>query len=182
MPLPWTITTSESWPNTSETSVRSRRAAAPVSSSASTTILPLTMCRPPANRSIEATSALRQQVLVMWMLASSDFTCAVIAMGRSSHARQQLYFDRVSGVVADDPGVRRGQLDRVVTRCPGRLGDVVDHQPGAVRGHDLLELRDLLGGGVTVGEHRVDPQVRSVLGQHAQVVSRSESGCLAGLG
>ena len=61
-------------------SLRSRRAAAPVSSSASTTILPLTMWRPPANRSIEATSALRQQVLVIWVLASSAFTCAVIAM------------------------------------------------------------------------------------------------------
>src|SRR6478752_2669321 len=63
-------------------SVRRRRAAAPVSSSASTTIRPLTMCSPPAKRSIEATSALRQQVLVIWVEASSAFTCAVIAMGR----------------------------------------------------------------------------------------------------
>ena len=61
--------------------VRSRRAAAPVSNSASTTIRPLTMCRPPAKRSIEATSALRQQVFVTWVLDSSAFTCAVIAMG-----------------------------------------------------------------------------------------------------
>src|SRR6476661_1929736 len=61
-------------------SLRSRRAAAPVSSSDSTTIFPLTMWRPPANRSIVDTSALRQQVLVMWVLAISAFTCAVIAM------------------------------------------------------------------------------------------------------
>ena len=71
-------------------SLRSRRAAAPVSSSASTTIRPLTMCRPPANRSMEATSALRQQVFVIWVLASSAFTCAVIAMPESLHARQSL--------------------------------------------------------------------------------------------
>jgi hypothetical protein len=32
---------------------------------------------------------LRQQVFVIWVLASSLFTCAVIAMGRSSHASQQ---------------------------------------------------------------------------------------------
>ena len=79
--MPWTITTSEWWPYTSDTSLRSRRAAAPVSSSASTTILLLTMWSPPANLNIEATSALRQQVLLIWVLASSAFTCAVIAMG-----------------------------------------------------------------------------------------------------
>src|SRR6478736_1670928 len=61
--------------------VRSRRAAAPVSNSASTTIRPLTMWRPPAKRSIEATSALRQQVFVTWVLDSSALTCAVIAVG-----------------------------------------------------------------------------------------------------
>ena len=45
-----------------------------MSSSASTTILPLTMWRPPAKRSIVDTSALRQQVLVMVVLAISAFT------------------------------------------------------------------------------------------------------------
>src|SRR3954454_11907206 len=118
MPLPCTMTTSDSWPYTSDTSVRSRRAAAPVSSSASTTILPLTMCSPPAKRSIEATSALRQQVFVIWVLASSLFTCAVIAMGRSSHASQQpsepLFLGDFLGGPADDLGVRRSQLGRVV--------------------------------------------------------------------
>src|SRR4051812_20446934 len=126
MPLPWTMTTSDSWPKTSDTSVRSRRAAAPVSSSASTTILPLTMCRPPANRSIEATSALRQQVLVVWMLASSDLTCPVIAMGRSSHERQQPSAGGLSRVGADYPGVRHGQLHGVVTGGAGGLRDVVE--------------------------------------------------------
>src|SRR3954454_1626431 len=61
-------------------SLRRRLAAAPVSSSASTTMRPLTMCRPPANRSMLETSDLRQQVLLTVVLASSAFTCAVIAM------------------------------------------------------------------------------------------------------
>ena len=38
------------------------------------TILPLTMWRPPAKRSIDDTSALRQQVFVIGVLASSAFT------------------------------------------------------------------------------------------------------------
>src|SRR3954466_180878 len=74
------MTTSESCPNTSAMSLRNRRAAAPVSSSASTTMPPLTRCSESANRSIEETSDFRQQVLVTAVLASSAFTCAVIAM------------------------------------------------------------------------------------------------------
>jgi hypothetical protein len=38
------------------------------------------MCSPPAKRSVDATSALRQQVFVIWVLESSAFTCPVIAM------------------------------------------------------------------------------------------------------
>src|SRR5437016_1250793 len=98
------------------------------------------MCRPPAKRSIEATSALRQQVLVIWVFASSLFTCAVIAMGRSSHASQS--------PSADDPGVGRGQLERVVAGGPRRLGDVGDDQLGAVGGDDVLQLRQLLAAEV----------------------------------
>src|SRR3954451_21272386 len=103
------------------------------------------MWRPPAKRSIEATSALRQQVLVICVLASSDFTCAVIAMSRSSHARQQPFETRngprrkgLSAGVAEDLGVCRGELDRVVARGPGCLGDVLDDQPGAERRDHLL--------------------------------------------
>jgi hypothetical protein len=58
----------------------SLRAAAPVSSSASTTIFPETMCNPPANRSMAETSAFRSQVFVTEVLESSAFTWAVIAM------------------------------------------------------------------------------------------------------
>ncbi len=39
-----------------------------------------TMCSPPENRSIDDTSALRQHALVTVVLASSAFTCAVIAI------------------------------------------------------------------------------------------------------
>src|SRR5690242_14043680 len=44
------------------------------------TILPATRCRPPANRSSAAISALRQQGLVTDRRESSSLTAAVIAM------------------------------------------------------------------------------------------------------
>jgi hypothetical protein len=75
------MTNSLGWPKTSLMSVLRRLAAAPVSSSASMTIRPLTMCRPPANLSVAATSDLRSQGLVTLMVASSDFTWAVMAIG-----------------------------------------------------------------------------------------------------
>ncbi len=60
--------------------LRRRRAALPVSSSASTTIRPLTMCSPPANRNVADTSALRQHGFVTGSRLSSSFTRAVKAM------------------------------------------------------------------------------------------------------
>src|SRR3954449_7820450 len=105
--------------------VRSRRAAAPVSNSASTTIRPLTMWSPPANRSIEATSALRQHVFVIWVLDSSDFTCAVIAM--------RTILSQASITAGKDPGVHRGQPGRVVPSRAVVHGNVLDHERGAGR-------------------------------------------------
>src|SRR6185295_14439 len=61
-------------------SLRRRRAAAPVSSSASMTTRPATMWIPPANLKIEATSALRQHAFVIVALDSSDLTWEVSAM------------------------------------------------------------------------------------------------------
>src|SRR6478672_3192883 len=135
-------------------SLRSRRAVAPESRSASITIWPLTMCRPPANRSIEETSALRQHVLVTLVLTSSAFTCAVIAMlpilpcprtplpwpARSRGGRTV----RGSGpFVTLEPGLTlrrrqcRGighcQLGRIVARGPVARRHVGEHQPGAER-------------------------------------------------
>src|SRR3954465_14857222 len=87
-------------------SLRSRRAGAPVAISASTTIRPLTMCRPPANRSIDDTSALRQQGLVIVRCASSSLTAAGMAMGSAPVTRV---------VVGREEGVEgRSQPVRVV--------------------------------------------------------------------
>ncbi len=100
---PGAITTrSEECPKISNRSLRSRRAATPVSSSASITIRPLTMCKPPANLRIAETSALRQQARVTGSRLISSFTAAVIAMGRSFH---------VSG--------KSGRMPR--PRAPGRV-------------------------------------------------------------
>src|SRR5688572_20042716 len=138
-------------------SVRSRRAEAPVSSSASTTILPLTRCRPPAKRSIVATSALRQHVLVIWVFASSAFTCAVIAM--------RPILPRASITLGQNPGVRRGQLAWVVAGRPITDRDVVDDQPGTGGFDQVAELGQLVGHGLAIGEHGVHLQVGGVLGQ-----------------
>src|SRR5690606_4786379 len=58
----------------------SRRATCAVSTSASITIRPPMMCRPPANRSIVETSAFLQQVLVTGSRLSSSVPRAVLAM------------------------------------------------------------------------------------------------------
>src|SRR4051794_12938827 len=59
---------------------RSRRATEPVSSSASMTTRPPTMCSPPEKRSSAVTSALRSEVFVHSTRESSSLTIAVIAM------------------------------------------------------------------------------------------------------
>src|SRR3954447_26551868 len=150
--------------------VRSRRADAPVSNSASTTIFPLTMCSPPANRSIEATSALRQHVFVNWVLDSSAFTCAVIAM------RQILPCQSITLGTADAL-VGSGQLGRIMARGAIADGHVRDDQPGAVRRDQLLDLVVPRDRGA-VGQHGVHAQVGSVLGEHREVVARPETGGL----
>src|SRR4051794_13512967 len=96
-------------------SLRRRRAAAPVSSSASTTMPPLTKCSESANRSIEETSDLRQHVLVTAVLASSAFTCAVIAM-------------RDTLVRHSDARIRTGKFLRIVLAGRAVEGDVGQDQ------------------------------------------------------
>jgi hypothetical protein len=120
--------------------------------------------QPAANRSIEATSALRQQVFVIWVLASSAFTCAVIAMGRSLHARQR-------------PRAMIAVMIRSTPRpaSPGRAGlpssprDVRDDQSGAVRRTELAG-REPVAACRSSAEHGVDAQVGRVLGQDREVV------------
>src|SRR3954452_21632651 len=87
-------------------SLRSRRAVAPVSISASTTIRPLTMCRPPANRSIDDTSALRQQGLVIVRCVISSWTAELMSLDSDPVTRV---------VVVSEEGVEGGgQPVRVV--------------------------------------------------------------------
>src|SRR6478735_10575563 len=156
--------------------VRSRRAAAPVSNSASTTMRPLTMCRPPANLNIDATSALRQQVLVTGVLDSSAFTCAVIAMARSCHASQRPSARPWTSGPRHDPGVRRGQADRVVVRAAVVQGDVVEVQGGAGGRDRGPQVLDPVADAVAVGEHGVDPEVGRVLDQGGEMVGGTEAG------
>src|SRR3954451_25194881 len=68
------------YPYTSLMSRRSRRATEPVSSSASMTTRPPTMCRPPEKRRSAVTSALRSDVLLHSTRDSSSLTIAVIAI------------------------------------------------------------------------------------------------------
>src|SRR5690349_14943375 len=98
-------------------SLRSRRAAAPVSSSASTTIPPFTRCSESANLSIEETSDLRQHVLVTGVLASSALTCAVIAM-------------RVTLVRSEDQRIGAGKFLRIVLSRRAFQRDVGELEPG----------------------------------------------------
>src|SRR3954454_4578573 len=96
-------------------SLRSRRAAAPVSSSASTTMPPLTRWSESAKRSIEETSDFRQHVLVTAVLASSAFTCAVIAM-------------RATLVRSRDPRIRSGKFLGVVLATGTRKCHVLEDE------------------------------------------------------
>src|SRR3954470_24797567 len=111
-------------------SLRSRLAAAPVSSSASTTMPPLTRCSESANRSIEETSDFRQHVLVTAVLASSAFTCAVIAM-------------RATLVRSRDGCIRSGKFLGMVLTRDVVAGDVREDEPrtdlvdGSLEGGDV---------------------------------------------
>src|SRR5471030_378689 len=91
-------------------SFRSLRAAEAVSSSASTTIRPPTMCSPPANLNVADTSALRQQGLVTVSRLSSALTIAVIAM--------RAILSLVSGSRGQSPRAKPPQL----LRPPRRAG------------------------------------------------------------
>src|SRR3954453_1853506 len=107
-------------------SLRSRRAAAPVSSSASTTMPPLRRCNESAKRSIEETSDFRQHVLVTAVLASSAFTCAVIAM-------------RATLVRSRDVRIRSGKFLGVVLTLYAVKSHVREDQPRAELGRRLLQ-------------------------------------------
>src|SRR6218665_1281646 len=131
----------------------------PVSSSASITIRPEMMCKPPANLRVAETSAFREDVLSTFRRASSSFTCAVNAMAASCHPGQlsgtapgQLVGpgSDVPEVPLDDVGVRAGQPERVVPR-------------GSVTPADLTQ-------------QEARTQVRGARGQRGDVLDRSGIG------
>src|SRR3954452_4583308 len=106
-------------------SLRRRRAAAPEYHSASTTMPPLTRCSESAKRSIEETSDFRQHVFVTAVLASSAFTCAVIAM-------------RATLVRRGDARIRSRKFLGIVLSRDTVEGDVGEHEPGPeLSGHGL---------------------------------------------
>ena len=112
MPLPLSSTTSGWWPKTSAMSLRIRRAAAPVSSSASTTMPPLTRWRASANRSIEETSAFRQQVFVT--CGAGQF-CLYLCRHRHVVTLVRIEQPRISGAKflrIMDTGLDRGEVRR----------------------------------------------------------------------
>ena len=114
---------------------------------------------------------MRQQVLVIWVLASSAFTCAVIAMRpilprRVNHPRTRIRV--IDAARTPSPACR------VVPRRAVADGDVGEHEPRAERRHGLLERVDVVGRASRSASTRVDLQVRGVLGEHREVVLGAE--------
>src|SRR5271163_1606183 len=88
-------------------SLRSRRAMLPKSTSASTTTRPATMCRPPANRSSEVTSARLALTALTTRRLNSSLTSAVIATRRHPLVRcDPVYLPRFADVLARPPARR----------------------------------------------------------------------------
>ncbi len=158
-PLGASTISSEVWPNTSATSLRSLRAAAPVSSSASITMRPAARCRPPANRSSVDTSAFRQHGLRMVTRLSSSLTSPVIAIAYSP-----------SKICANAPASRRGSW-RGVPSATARSAStsLPPSRPAAFSSSGAAALDR-----AAIGEHDIDRQPRSVVGKHLQMRLRGE--------
>src|SRR4051812_37884181 len=126
---------------------RSRRATEPVSSSASMTTRPPTMCSPPENLSRAVTSALRSEVFVHSTRESSSLTIAVIAIcefpspSYRSCCRPEAPSFRYPAVLPyslarpDHGGQGGGQARRVVPWCAVGLGHRGQHELGAAVTH-----------------------------------------------
>src|SRR5690606_11518475 len=173
------ITCTSDWcPYNSWISLRSRRATDPVSSSASMITRPPTMCSPPANRNMEATSDLRGPILVISNLLSSSFTAAVIATadrtpaprpGRTAPRRcpsdllplhpQSLAHGRRQRIRSMPATVAVGYV------AQHRAGtEALGHRPQPRRRRHRLPVRD----------HRVDRQLWRVLAEHIPMLLRRE--------
>src|SRR6202161_848999 len=115
-------------------SLRSRRAMLPKSTSASTTTRPATMCRPPANRSSEVTSARLALTALTTRRLNSSLTSAVIATRRHPLVRcDPVYLPRFADVPAQlpsrrstsrtaaDPSRARSLRPALRPACPGHV-------------------------------------------------------------
>src|SRR5690625_506193 len=176
-------------------SLRTRRAAAPVSSSASTPTLPHTMCIHHANRNNDETSALRQQAFVIVVFASSALTCAVIAMDtylpRFRRSRDPLLSESNDATLCCVLRLRLiesmhyifkygRQSQRIVTGTAVGHRHLDDHQLGRQVRRRLLQARDIADSR-RICDDGIDRQLRGVCGQDLEVRLRFETVCLARL-
>src|SRR5215471_4592077 len=150
---------SDWWPNISLMSLRSLRAAAPVSSSASTMMCPLLRCSPSANLSNVDTSALRQHGLSTITRLSSSLTRPVSAI--SAPPRSSLPLEYPPECACQPP--------RVMPIGPPGQAQVCHHQPSAEPVGRRAKFRDCVLDCGPVGQHDVNGQVGSMAGQHLQV-------------
>ena len=145
-------------------SLRSRRAATPVSSSASRTMWPLTRCSPLEKRSIDETSALRQQGLVTVRRASSSFTWAVMAMTGILSLAGPRWGARGAHDLGEDAASRPGSC---VARSSAHV-DVGDHQLGSELPSRAHHGR-LVGNRRRIDHHDIDLQARCLVVQRVEV-------------
>src|SRR6476660_848229 len=162
-------------------SLRSRRAAWAVSSSASTTMRPPTMCSPPANRRVAETSALRQHGLVTGRRLSSSLTFAVIAMRAIlPSALPSCCLDGRPPRSFEDVAVCRGETEGVVLARVVVGGDTGHDQLGAEAAGDPAQ-QALVGDDARVGQDVVEVQVGRVGGEDLEVVLGGEALGLTGV-
>src|SRR5664280_1034954 len=156
-------------------SLRSLRAAAAVSSSASTTMRPPTMCSPPANRSVVATSALRQQGFVTVSRLNSSLTLAVIAIGPSCHWSATLEAAKGRWISTDHVSVCRGKSQGVVLAPALLVSHAGDHQLCPHVGGDPSKER-LISNDVGVGQNDIQAKFGSGGGQDIEMeISREDN-------
>src|SRR3954447_1720681 len=166
---------------------RSRRATDPVSSSASMTTRPPTMCRPPEKRSSAVTSALRSDVLLHSTRESSSLTIAVIAMcgvpSPSYRALLSTYWapqfrypaaDPYSSSRAHHSGERSREALGIMPRRSIELGNRSQYQFGTACPRSCKETMPV-NNRVRIGDHGVQRHSVQMGLEHPQVLLRREA-------
>src|SRR3954454_5886665 len=166
---------------------RSRRATDPVSSSASMTTRPPTMCRPPEKRSSAVTSALRSDVLLHSTRESSSLTIAVITMcgvpSPSYRALLSTYWAPQFRYPAADPyassrphhsGERGGEALGIMPRRSIELGNRSQHQFGTTLTRCCKETMPV-NNRVCIRDHRVQRHSVQMGLEHAKMLLGREA-------